>query len=72
MWYNNKGVVSVYCSNDAQHAWGYIQGLGWRRIKPGAVDGVTNTFVVLTAAKANGANVNVYIVNDLIERAMFA
>jgi len=69
MWHNNQTVSQVYSTNDGQNAWARIGSLGWRKIKTGAADGVTNTFVLLTAAKANSRPVNVYIVSDLIERA---
>ncbi len=69
MWETNKAVQRVYSTKDGQNAWAQIAGVGWRKIKTGAADGVTNTFVLLTAAKANSRTVNVYIVSNLIERA---
>ncbi|WP_350335230.1 hypothetical protein [Coralliovum pocilloporae] len=69
MWHTNKTVSRVYTTHDDQNAWANIAGLGWRRIKTGDKDGVTNTFVLLSGAKANNRTVNVYIVSDLIERA---
>ena len=39
-----------------------------KKIKTGAADGVTNVFIVLNAAKANGRKVNVYIKNNQIEQ----
>jgi len=69
MWSNNKTVIQIYSTNDSQNAWARIDGLGWRKIKTGNKDGVTNTFVLLSGAKANNRTVNVYIVSNLIERA---
>ena len=70
MWHNNKTVVRTYTSNDGQNAWAIISTIsGWKKIKTGAADGVTNVFVILCAAKANNRQVSVYLNNDLIERA---
>ena len=60
-WNNNKNVLQTFCSNDTQNAWANIQDLGWKKIKPNAADGVTNLFVMLNAAKANGRLVHVLI-----------
>ncbi len=70
MWHNNKTVTRTYTSKDSQNAWAMISGIsGWKKIKTGAADGVTNTFALLSTARANGRQVDVYIVNDKIERA---
>ncbi|MGD2015297.1 MAG: hypothetical protein PVH37_24700 [Desulfobacterales bacterium] len=65
MWHNNKSVVSVYAHVNAKVAYAIIDGLsGWKRINPTSTDGVTNVLDLLSAAKANGRNVNVYIGSD--------
>jgi len=70
MWYNNKTVTRTYTSKDSQNCHASISGIsGWKKIKTGAADGVTNVFVILCAAKANGRPVDVYLVNNQIERA---
>ncbi len=61
MWHYNVTVTSTYVHHTTQWAWANISGLGWRRIKDGAADGVTNLFVLLNAAAANGRPVHVYI-----------
>ncbi len=69
MWYNNITVTNAYTSHHSENAWAILSGIsGWKKIKTGATDGVTNVFVVLSTAKANGRPVDVYIVNNLIER----
>lgn len=69
MWYNNRTVTRTYTSHDAQNCWAIVSGLsGWKKVKTGAVDGVTNTFALLCSARANNRPVDVYIVNDQIER----
>ena len=60
MWQNNQTVSNTYATADSQNAYAYIAGTGWRRIKPGTTDGVTNAFLVLNAAKAHGRPVNYY------------
>ncbi|MDQ1282887.1 MAG: hypothetical protein QG666_677, partial [Euryarchaeota archaeon] len=48
--------------NDSQNAWAYLSGTGitagWRKIKTGAADGVTNVFILLSAAQSSGKKVN--------------
>jgi hypothetical protein len=51
-------------------AWAIIGGTGgWKRIKPNKPDGVTNVFMILSAALANGRRVDVYIKDNMIEQA---
>ena len=59
LWYYNVNVQLTYASKDSQNAWAYIQGLGWRRVNPGATDGVTNIFLGLAEAQANNRKVDV-------------
>lgn len=59
-WHNNRAVLQTFASNDAQNAWANIEGLGWRKIKTGAPDGVTNMFDLFCEALANGKRVSVY------------
>ena len=71
MWHNNKIVRNVYVVHASQATWAIIDGLsGWKRVKPGAADGVTNLTALLCAAKANNRRVNVYIVGNEIQRAV--
>jgi hypothetical protein len=59
-WQANKKVLQAYASSDAQNAWANIESLGWRKIKAGAADGVTNLFSLFCAAVASGRMVTVY------------
>ena len=47
------------CPPHRQWAWANIAGLGWRRVNGGAADGVSNMFVSLCNAAANGRLVHV-------------
>lgn len=70
MWHNNLSVHYTHCKNPSQQAWAIIQGFsGWLRIRPSSADGVTNVFLLLTAALANGRKVDVLIVNNEITEA---
>jgi hypothetical protein len=62
-------VSQVYASRDAQNAWAYFPSLGWRRIQPGAGDGVTNMLAVLTEAVAKNLSVTVVVDGSLIYQA---
>ena len=71
MWNNNVDVAHLYATHGAQQVWAIFSGInGWKRLRTGAADGVTNLAKVLSTAKANGRKVNVYIANDQVERAM--
>jgi hypothetical protein len=71
MWHNNRSVSNTYSSEHSQNAWAIVGGLsGWKKIKPATADGVTNLFIMLCSARANGRNVDVYVVNDMIERVV--
>lgn len=59
--YQSTKVTQVYASRDAQNAWAHFPGLGWRRIQPGAADGVTNVHAVLTEAAAKNLTVTVLV-----------
>jgi hypothetical protein len=69
MWHNNVTVSRIYCSMDSQNCWAIVSSpSGWKKIKTGSADGVTNVHVALTAARASNRTVDVYIANDQIER----
>jgi hypothetical protein len=60
MWTN---VYETFTSNDSQNAWAFLASTNaWNRILPGAADGVTNVFLLISTAMAN--NRQVYIVLD--------
>ena len=72
MWHNGKTVVRTHAKNGGQLAWAIINGVannGWLRIKPGAADGVTNVFVILSVALANGRQVDVFVADNEISQA---
>jgi len=70
MWHNNKLVLATYIHHTTQWSWANLDGLGWRRIKDGAADGVTNLTILLNSARASGRRVNVFIdTNNLITTA---
>jgi hypothetical protein len=71
MWHNNKIVKYVYVHHNPQAVFAVIDGIsGWKRVRPGAADGVTNIGILLSTAKANGRKVHVFIVGDQITRAV--
>jgi hypothetical protein len=60
MW---TAINQVYATRDAQNAWAHLAATNaWHRILAGSGDGVTNVFLILTAAKAN--NKQAYVVRD--------
>lgn len=72
MWQNNKSVTRTHSKNGSQMAWAIIDGVAgnkWLRVRPNAADGVTNVFILLSIAKANGRRVDVLVNGDFIEQA---
>lgn len=69
MWHNNLTVTRTYSTHHAQNCWAIVSGVaGWKQVKTGATDGVTNCFAALCAARANNRPVDVFIANNVIER----
>lgn len=71
VWHYNRKVNSTFTSGHQANAWGLIDGVGWRKVKPDFPDGVTNLFDLLSQAVAKQQNVHVYIENDQILIAYF-
>lgn len=59
-WHNDKLVTLTFNSHHSQNAWAHVDTVGWRKIKPLSADGVTNTFMALTAARAGNRLVTVF------------
>jgi hypothetical protein len=59
-WHYSKRVYQTFASRDSRNAWANVESLGWRRIKPDTIDGVTSTFNAFCEAAANEARVHVY------------
>ena len=71
MWHNGKQVTRVFTTQHSQNCWAIISTIsGWKKIKTGNTDGVTNIFLVLSAAFANNRTVDVYIANNVIEQVV--
>lgn len=58
MTFNNKQVSRTYATHHSKNVWGYLQGIGWRKIKENTSDGSTNMFMILVAARANNRTVS--------------
>lgn len=69
-WHRNVNVTRVFATYHSQNAWAGISGLGYRKIKTGNTDGVTNTLKLLTEARAFGRKVDVYSDKDHIYQAV--
>ncbi|UCD57881.1 MAG: hypothetical protein JSV16_01860 [Candidatus Hydrogenedentota bacterium] len=70
MWHNNRKVVRTHAKNGSRMAWAIIGGLGgWIRVRTLSPDGVTNIFMILCTALANGRNVDVCKRNGVIDQA---
>jgi immune inhibitor A len=65
-WHNNIKVTSTFAYYTSQWAWANIEGVGWRRIKDGSADGVTNIFELCCEAVANTRPVNAYVDSNFI------
>lgn len=60
VWHYNVIPRYTYAGNVSQLAYVYLDGLGWRRIRHGSSDGVTNMFIMCCEAVANGKKLHAY------------
>jgi hypothetical protein len=60
-WVNQTVVRYSYALHTSQAAWAFVEGLGWRRVRPGSADGVSNVFRMCVEAQAAGSKVNAYV-----------
>ena len=67
-WYNNMKVSRAYTSYHSQNAWVSINTLGWRKIKAGSADGVTNCLIGFCEAVTNNRKVHVYADTSTVYR----
>lgn len=67
-WNYNVTVSRTYTSYHSQNAWVYINTIGWRKIKTGSSNGVTNMFMAFCEAVANNKKVHVYIDGSSVYR----
>ena len=58
MTFNNKKVLRTYATTNSKNVWGYLEGIGWRKIKEQSSDGSTNMFMILVAARVHNRTVN--------------
>lgn len=56
--FSNLGVVQTFTSPHSMNAWGLLSTQPYRKVQPINVDGVTNMFMILCAAKASGRTVS--------------
>jgi immune inhibitor A len=56
--FSNLNVVQTFTSPHSMNVWGLIQTQPYRKVQPISVDGATNMFVILNAAKASGRTVS--------------
>lgn len=67
--FQSTKVTQVFASRDSQNAWAHFPNMGWRRIQPGAADGVTNVHAMLTEASAKNLTVTVLVDGSQIYQA---
>jgi immune inhibitor A len=60
-WHWNCVLKATYATHHSESAWAYITTLGWRRIRPGVEDGVTNILESCSEALANNRMVHVFV-----------
>jgi immune inhibitor A len=56
--FSNVNVIQTFTSPHSMNVWGLIQTQPYRKVQPISVDGATNMFVILNAAKASGRTVS--------------
>lgn len=66
VWYYNQTLSSVFANCASQHTWANVLDLGWRKIKEGSPNSVTNLFFLCCEAVARKRKVNVYADGEAI------
>lgn len=67
-WHAGKKILRVFASYHAKNAWAFIEGLGWRKLRPAKSDGVTNMFAGFCDARANDLTTTVLVTENTIEQ----
>ncbi len=70
-WHYNKKVLRTFVHHTTQYSYANIEGLGWKRIRPNAPDGVTNLSIAFAAALANSRKVHVNVDSGGMITAMY-
>jgi immune inhibitor A len=68
-WLYNVQVTATFADHSSQYAWANVDGIGWRQLKDGAPDGVTNLFVMCNEAVGNQRPMHVYLDSTYIYTA---
>jgi len=58
MWMN---INQTYSTPHSMNSWASLPNQGFRKVKPIAADGVTNTFLLLALARATGKQAHVTV-----------
>lgn len=56
--FSNLAVVQTFTSPHSMNAWGLLSTQPYRKVQPIAIDGTTNMFTILCAARASGRTVS--------------
>ncbi len=71
MWHNGKKVTRTFTTRHSQNCHAIISTIaGWKKVRTGNTNGVTNVFSILTTANANNRTVDVFIENNVIEQVV--
>lgn len=71
VWHNNVAVKRAYSSYHSKNCWAYLDGFGWRKIKPTSDDGSTNMFVACCDAVADNKKLHVLLDGQNLLRIQF-
>lgn len=65
-------INQVYSTHNSQNCWAHLVATGkWHKVVTGATDGVTNVFLLLSAAKANDRQAHVVLDGNQQIRAVY-
>lgn len=60
-------VLRTFATYHSVNAWAYLEGQGWRKVRPTTTDGVTNNFAMLCGARTKNIPVSAQLINSQIE-----
>ncbi len=69
-WVYGQTLTHCYCLTTSQSAWAYVKDIGWRRLRSGTADGVSNMFTICCNAQSTSGLVSVLMDDQYIYSIM--
>jgi hypothetical protein len=71
-WVYGRTLTNCYCLTTSQGAWAFIKDIGWRRLRSGTADGISNMFTICCNAQSTSGTVSMLMDDRYIYAIMQA